>query len=211
MVACVTAGGGGNCQRFGGGGKGGGDTVRELRRFVADILDDGIEKSESPDDATIALPTFPEPDRPRKQASVSVQEIDHENLAHKCFGPAAKALCVLALLPAPRGVACPQSLSELAKRHKHDPVQFGWVGARGQADFLRTLTIDRDVLAAGGGAIVALKGGRRPRAALLEGGVGDVAMAKAWMDDVLGGGMQYVKLEGLPELEPDGLLDKDEM
>ena len=212
VLACLPADGTGVCQRYTGSVKGGGgDVVRELRRFVQGVVDDGLEKSDSPDDTTIALPTFPEPDRPRKQPTVSVQEIDHENLAHKCFGPAAKALCVLALLPSPRGAPCPESVTELARRHKHDPIQFGWVGTRGQTDFLSTLTITRDMLSAGGGAIVALKGGRRPRAALLEGGVGDVAMAKMWMDDVLGGGMQYIKLKGLPELEPDGLLDKEEL
>ena len=60
------------------------------------------------------LPSFPEPDRPRKQASVALAELTHETMPTLCFGPAARPLCVFAILGGAASEAPPAQLAEVA-------------------------------------------------------------------------------------------------
>ena len=56
--------------------------------------------------------------------------------------------------------------------------------------------------------MVAVKAGKRPRFARLEGGL-DTSLMNAFVDSLLGGGGSFKRIDDLPELEPPYLL-KDE-
>ena len=88
----------------------------------------------------------PEPTRPRKQASASLDEFTHETIGLKCFN-GNRPVCVLAVLPQKAGLGCPSQLGELARRFRNDQTfAFGCVGAARQDDFLRGLGLELAVI-----------------------------------------------------------------
>jgi len=171
---------------------GGGHAVREVKTFAQALLDSG---------ASDPLPTFPPPDVPRKQAATKLLELTHENL-HQCFGDNAP-LCVIALLP-DGATECPSAVAELARRHRNDPVQFGWVKAAPQADFLAAFGVSAEHLP----QLLAVRPGKRSRYALAEGELQGSAMG-AFVDRILGGDMSFTRLRELPDLEPAYLLSPE--
>jgi len=181
---------------------GGGAAVRAVKSFVKELVAESVDA-----ESALPLPSFPEPTRPRKQASASLEEFTHESLPISCYdGP--RPLCVLAIVNELAGTGCPESVAELARRFRNDKtIAFGCVGAAKQTEFLSGFGMSSSELP----ALVAVKGGRRPRAARMEGGL-DVAPMAAFVDGLLGGGGTFKRLsDGLPALEPPYLLDKDEM
>jgi hypothetical protein len=264
---------------------GGGAAVRAVKSFVKELVAESVDA-----ESALPLPSFPEPTRPRKQASASLEEFTHESLpvrqrdaarspipsAHRpsaphghtsrsrlacarrrvCVGQIScydgpRPLCVLAIVNELAGTGCPESVAEvrtelservvrhtplcaptalacarasghvravcrvsclpraqLARRFRNDKtIAFGCVGAAKQTEFLSGFGMSSSELP----ALVAVKGGRRPRAARMEGGL-DVAPMAAFVDGLLGGGGTFKRLsDGLPALEPPYLLDKDEM
>ena len=176
---------------------GGGALVRAVKALVKDALGGDL-----PEDERVALPAFPAPDVPRKQASVSLVELTYDNLPTHCFG-GSKAVCVIALT---KGKECPSAFESLARRHRNDNVQFAWLpSAPKQAEFVKAFVEG----GLEGDRVVAVKAGKRMRFALLE-GEPTVEAAGAFVDRILGGDMQFSKLSSPPELEPHYLLDKDE-
>lgn len=163
------------------------------------------------DDSSMGLPAFPEPTRPRKQATASLEEFTHETLPLACYGKGAagRPLCVLAVMDQKQGGGCADSMAELARMYRNDKtVAFGCVGAALQADFLSGLGLASTDLP----ALLAIKGaGKRPRAARMSGTPDDVTAMAAFVDGVLGGSATFKKLsDGLPELEPPYLLNAEE-
>jgi hypothetical protein len=161
----------------------------------------------------LALPSFPEPTRPRKKADASLEEFTHETLPLKCYANAARPLCVLAVFDQPAGAGCGDTMNKLAQKFRNDKtINFGCVGAKKQTEFLAGLGLAADALP----ALLAIKGGggKRPRTARFAGELGDdVGPPADFVDSVVGGGASFSKVQGgsLPDLEPDYLLDKDEM
>ena len=140
---------------------------------------------------------------PRKQASTSLVELTYDNLPTHCFG-GAKAICLIALLPA--GVnKCPEAVAELAKRHRNDNVQFAWLKAQKQQEFVEGFGIKMDQLP----MMVAVKVGKRNRFAKLEGELAISSMG-GFVDRILGGDMTFAALKPLPELEPAYLQGGDD-
>lgn len=161
----------------------------------------------------LALPSFPEPTRPRKKADASIEEFTHETLPLKCYANAARPLCVLAVFDQDAGAGCGELMPKLAHKFRNDKtLGFGCVGARKQTDFLAGLGLGASDLP----ALLALKGGggKRPRTAAFEGAFGtELAPLAEFVDQVIGGGASFKKVAGgsLPDLEPPYLLEKDEM
>jgi len=143
---------------------------------------------------------------------VTLDEFTHESLPLLCYGVKAKPLCVMALLLQPSGQGCPAEIGALARRHRNDPVSFGCVGAKGQADFLAAFGLEQASLP----ALVAVKPGRRARFTALQGGGGagegggegrlEASAMGAFVDAILGGSASFQRLPELPELEPPYLL-----
>ena len=103
---------------------GGGTTVRAVKEFVKDLA--AGDEAEENGSGALALPSFPEPTRPRKQATASLDEFTHESLPLSCYaGP--RPLCVLAVLDQAAGNGCPEAMSEVgtmrqnARRHAAAP------------------------------------------------------------------------------------------
>ena len=85
-------------------------------------------------------------------------------------------------------------------------VGFGCVGAAKQTDFLAALSLGADELP----ALVAVKGGKRPRVARMAAAVAEeLAPLAAFVDGLIGGGTSFKRLSELPALEPPYLLDGD--
>ena len=177
---------------------GGGERTRAMRAFVDGLLAGIPSEEQKP------LPTFPEPTRPRKAAPISLEEFTHESLPVRCYGVQAKPLCVLALLDASTASAGPPELSTLAKRHANDPVSFGWVGAKGDTDFLAAYGVEALPV------MLAVKAGKRPRFAKLDGPLTLESMG-GFMDTILGGGANFKRISELPDLEPPYLRQKEEV
>lgn len=181
--------------------EGAGKAVRDVKAFVTQLVAGDLEGA--------ALPAFPPPDVPRKQASVSLEELTHENLPTVCFGEAAKKpICVIALLGAGTD-QCPDAVAELARRHRNDGVQFVWLRAARQVDFLAAFGVAPSDLP----RLIAVRTGKRSRFALLDGAL-ELAAMGSFVDRILGGDMSFKRVAELPELEPPYLLeqeDKDEM
>ena len=59
-------------------------------------------------------------------------------------------------------------------------------------------------------ALIAVKAGKRPRFARLDGALEPDAM-HGFVDTILGGGASFKRLEELPDLEAPYLLEKDEV
>jgi len=204
LFACVpSADGSGYSQMFDGSleSGGAGSRARAVKAFVDGVLE-GV-----PEEERAALPAFPEPTRPRKAAAVTLDEFTHETLPLRCYGVQAKPLCVFALLPAFAGEGCPASVTALAKRFANDPISFGCVGAAKQDAFLAAYGLDAAALP----AMVAVKAGKRPRFAKLEGNALEEAPMAGFVDNLLGGGATFKRLDELPDLEAPYLLDKDEV
>ena len=187
---------------------GGGTTVRAVKTLVASMIADELSDEA---EGGIAMPSFPEPTRPRKQASASLEEFTHESLPLNCYA-GERPLCVLAVIDQPSGQGCPDAMAELSKRFRNDKtIAFGCVGAARQDAFLSGMALAKADLP----ALVAVKGGKRPRAARMAGTIADdVTPLAAFVDALLGGGATFSRLaDGLPELEAPYLLDsdKDEM
>ena len=176
--------------------------VKSVKAFVNELI-----AGESRED-DLSLPSFPEPTRPRKQASVSLEEFTHESLPINCYGVKARPLCVLAILDQPAGKGCPTNVEALARKFKNDKnIGFGCVGAAKQTEFLQGFGIEEMP------ALVAVKGGKRARFARLEGSMEEPPQAMAaFVDNVLGGQAKFTKAsaDGLPELEPPYLLGEEE-
>ncbi len=207
IFACVLdKEGGGHAKRFDSnldGSAGASERVRALKAFVDGILE-GV-----PEEERLAMPAFPEPTRPRKQAAVSLEEFTHETLSLRCYGVQAKPLCVFEVADAAAGSGCSASVGALAKRHVNDPISFGCVGGKQQIDFLHAFGL------AGSSAmpaLIAVKAGKRPRYAKLEAPLEAESM-HGFIDTILGGGASFSRLSELPELEAPYLLegDKDEV
>lgn len=172
---------------------GGGKSVRAAKEFVSALLSEGGE-------GLAALPSFPPPDRPRKLVPVKLDEMTAENQPSLC-GPATP-LCVLALIAE---AECPPSLTDLARRHRNDPVQFVWVRAARQPDFLSAYGL----AAAGLPALLAVRGGKRSRYALIEGPL-ELGSMGTFVDRILGGDMAFKRIPELPDLEPAYLQTDEE-
>jgi len=198
LVYCAVDGQGGGTFKVSEEGfyEGGGKSVRAAKAFVTAQLGEGGDA-----DGRAALPAFPPPDVPRKLAPVKLEELTAESLPSVCFGPATP-LCVLALTAEP---ACPESLSDLARRFRNDPVQFAWVRASRQPDFLAAFGLGAAALP----TLLAVRGGRRSRYAQLEGPLDAEPMA-TFVDRILGGDMAFTRISELPELEPAYLQTDDE-
>ena len=183
---------------------GGGTTVRAVKDFVKDLVA-GNEAEEA-----LALPSFPEPTRPRKQATASLDEFTHESLPLSCYA-GSRPLCVLAVLDQAAGNGCPQAMSEVARKFRNDKsVGFGCVGAARQHDFLKAYGLSAADLP----ALVAVKGGKRPRAATMPpagGAALEASAMSAFVESVIDGRTTFSRLaDGLPELEAPYLLDADD-
>jgi len=178
---------------------------RHRGRAVKDFVK-GV-KDESGDAELQPLPPFPPPDIPRKQASVSLLELTYDNLPTHCFG-GSKAICVIALLPesAPK---CPEAVLDLARRNRNDPVQFAWLRAHKQPEFVQGFGLELSGLP----KLVAVKVGKRNRFAVLDCDMSELKPMGAFVDRILGGDMTFKPLKPLPELEPaylQGMSDEDE-
>jgi len=199
VVAVLDGKGAGRYARFTGSElrAGGGAAVRAVKEFVRSVVDENTEA------ALLPLPSFPPPDIPRKQASTSLVELTYDNLPTHCFG-GAKAICLIALMPAGAS-KCPAAVAELAKRHRNDNVQFAWLKAQKQQDFVQGFGIEMSQLP----MMVAVKVGKRNRFAKLE---GDLAISPmgGFVDRILGGDMTFAALKPLPELEPAYLQGGDD-
>ena len=145
-----------------------------------------------------------------------LEEFTHESLPLNCYANAKRPLCVLAVLNQPSGQGCPRVLDELSRAFRNDKtIAFGCVGAARQDAFLAGFSLTPSDLP----ALLAVKGGRRPRAARMAGAIADdVAPLSTFVDSIVGGGATFSKLaDGLPELEapylldPEDPADKDEM
>jgi hypothetical protein len=174
-------------------------------------VDEAVAGSIDVESEATRLPSFPEPDRPRKLIPMALDELTHESLPLLCYGAAAKKpLCIMALVAERQGTPCPASLTELARRHRNDNVQFGWVGVAKQADFLAAFGLEE---ASNLPTLVAVKPGKRPRFAKLDGGAWSAAdglkAAGAFVDRILGGDATFKRLGELPELEAPYLLESD--
>lgn len=199
IVAVVDGAGAGRYARFMGTElrAGGGAAVRAVKEFVRAAVDENTEAKLLP------LPSFPPPDIPRKQASTSLVELTFDNLPTHCFG-GAKAICLIALmsdLPS----KCPEAVAELAKRHRNDNVQFAWLKALKQQDFVKGFGIEMSQLP----MLVAVKVGKRNRFAKLEGEL-EISSMGGFVDRILGGDMTFTALKPLPELEPAYLQESDD-
>lgn len=187
---------------------GGGAAVRAVKGFVTALVDSSDDSTEG----AMPLPAFPEPTRPRKSASASLEEFTHESITASCYSNPSRPLCVVALVNEPAGHGCPDTMSELARKFRNDKtVAFGCVGAARQHDFLRGFGLSAAELP----ALMAVKGGRRPRAARMQpssgGALDDPTQMASFVDSLLGGGASFSKLtDGLPELEAPALLDTDD-
>jgi len=203
LFACTIGNDGAYAQQYGGtlSGMGGGEMTRAVRAFVQGVVSDGLSADER-----MSLPTFPEPKRPRKKADVSLEEFTHETLSLRCYGVQAKPLCVLAVVASAAGQGCPSAVAELAKRHANDPVSFGCVGAAKQTSFLAGYGLEGPSALP---ALLAIKGGKRPRFAKHEGGF-EVGPMGEFVDSILGGGAAFRKLAEMPELDAPYLLDDDD-
>jgi hypothetical protein len=146
---------------------GAGERSRAVRAFVDGVLAGVPEEERSP------LPSFPEPTRPRKAAPVTLEEFTHETLPLRCYGVQAKPLCIFAIQPNEAGFGCQHNIAALAKRHANDPISFGCVGAAKQGAFLAAFGIEPSELP----TVVAVKAGKRPRFARLEGGLAGAGAA----------------------------------
>ena len=96
---------------------------------------------------------------------------------------------------------------ELAKRHRNDNVQFAWLKAQKQPDFVQGFGLQLGQLP----KLVAVKVGKRSRFAQLdlEGELALQPMA-GFVDRIRGGDMSFLPLKPLPELEPAYLQGGDE-
>jgi hypothetical protein len=191
LVVCLVDGSGsGTYARYKGSlVMGGGTSVKAVKEFVKGVINEAGDEEQQP------LPPFPPPDTPRKQASVSLLELSYDNLPTHCFG-GPKAICIIALLPE-GGAKCPGAVAELAKRHRNDPVQFAWLRAHKQEEFVQGFGLELAQLP----QLVAVKVGKRSRFALLEGDMEAKPMG-GFVDRILGGDMSFKALKPLPELEP---------
>ena len=90
-------------------------------------------------------------------------------------------------------------------RNRNDPVQFAWLKAHKQEEFVAGFGLTLDALP----KLVAVKVGKRSRFALLDGPL-ELGPMGAFVDRILGGDMSFQKLNPLPELEPPYLQAADE-
>ena len=100
---------------------------------------------------------------------------------------------------------------QLARKFRNDKsVGFGCVGAARQHDFLRAYGLTAAELP----ALVAVKGGKRPRAATMPragGAALEASAMSAFVESVIDGRTTFSRLaDGLPELEAPYLLDADD-
>ena len=172
--------------------------LRELKEFVESVV-----AGDAPASSRAAVPAFPPPDVPRKQADVAYAPLSEDNLHSACFG-GKRSLCALALVaPAPGGAFAEDgALAELARKYRNDPVSFVWLDASAQPEFAAALGVE----AAQAPALVVVKHGKRPRVARMEGPL-TAAGAAAFLDRVLGGDVQFAPLKELPELVSDAVRD----
>jgi hypothetical protein len=170
-----------------------------VQSFIERVVASGLDEDER-----VALPSFPEPTRPRKKAEVTLDEFTHETLPVNCYGVKAKPLCVFAVVGNRQGSACPAEIAEIAKHHANDPISFGFVGGKGQSAFLSAYGLTPGSMP----ALIAVKAGKRPRYVKHEGKFEAAAM-KSFVDHIIGGGATFSRLTELPELEPPYLIDDE--
>lgn len=187
--------------------RGGSAALKASKDFINDLVAGNLA-----DEDAAALPSFPEPTRPRKKADAMLEEFTHESLPLNCYNSASRPLCIVALYNQQAGTGCPKPMAKLSRAFRNDKtIGFGCIGAAKQTEFLGSLGISSaDELP----ALLAVKGGRRPRAARMQGGSLDdpLGTMSSFVDSVIGGGASFTKLaDGLPDLEPPYLLEKDEV
>ena len=186
-------------------GRSGSATLKAAKEFIKELVEGTLSEGDG-----VALPSFPEPTRPRKKADAVLEEFTFESLPLNCYNSVARPLCVVALYDQPAGAGCPEPMAKLSRAFRNDKaIGFGCVGAAKQSEFLGGLGIRAEELP----ALLAVKGGRRPRAARMDGGgaLEDVAAMTSFVDGVIGGGATFKRLaDGLPDLEPPYLLDQEE-
>ena len=145
--------------------------------------------------AVAPLPSFPPPDVPRKQASVTYAQLSDDNLDEACFA-SAKGACVLALVGDEHQDGLP-ALEAASKAFRNDPLAFAWLHAHSHPEFAGALGVKASELP----AVRVVKTGKRPRVAALEGDSASFDALRTFLDRVLGGDVTFQPLAKLPELE----------
>ena len=176
------------------------EVLKGAKAFV-----DAAVAGDTPDAQRRALPAFPPPDVPRKQADVAYAALTEDNADPACLASSKKSVCVIAFVRA-AGDEFPEAaaLQDAAKRFRNDPVAFVWLDpvAAKQAAFAEAF----GVAAAELPRVVVVKPGKRPRYLLHEGPLTAAALG-GLVDRVLGGDAIFKPLPALPALEPAYLAD----
>ena len=187
--------------------------VKKFKAAAQKVLD--LKKDWTRED-TKPVPSFPQPDRPRKQGEISLAELTPDNLDKACY-KGTKSICVIVLVKAAGGEYAEKgALTTVAKTYRNDNVSFVYLDARKQADFLSAFGLAaREVYAPANektkGAIVLKPSKRRNRYAVYKGRVDSSALSQL-VDQVLGGySIQFQTIEAFPELTPEYLQDDGEL
>merc|ERR1719399_276330 len=148
------------------------------------------------------LPAFPLPDKPRKKVAISLTRLTAENSGSVCFG--GKKICAIVFVKAAAGEYEGQdTMKDLSKKYRNDPLSFTWFDSRGQDKFLEAFGLGPGET----GKIVFVKhsNGKRLRYVLH---AGDLKSAASTVDDILGGNAQFSPLAEAPVVAsvPDGEL-----
>ena len=187
--------------------------VKKFKAAAQKILD---LKKDATRDGTKPVPSFPQPDRPRKQGEISLAELTPDNLDKACY-KGTKSICVIVLVKAAGGEYEEKTaLTTVAKTYRNDNVSFVYLDARKQADFLSAFGLAaREVYAPANeknkGAIVLKPSKRRNRYAVYKGRADSAALSQL-VDQVLGGySVEFKTIQAFPELTPEYLQDDGEL
>lgn len=130
-----------------------------------------------------------------------ILQLTEDTLLTHCMGSSKKSIClVVAVQAAGDEFMERESLVELSKKYRNDPVSFTWMDGPSQAEFLRTFGVTWE----GKARVIAIKTGKKNRYAIHEGGADS---ADVFVDRILGGDMQFRPLKVMPELTPAYLQD----
>mmetsp|Transcript_35413 Transcript_35413/g.67774 ORF Transcript_35413/g.67774 Transcript_35413/m.67774 type:complete len:426 (-) Transcript_35413:221-1498(-) len=174
----------------------GSENLKKAQALIDQLVDETLpEKKQAP------LPALPPPDKPRKQADTSFFQLTEDTLLTHCMGSSKKSIClVVAVQAAGDEFMERESLVELSKKYRNDPVSFTWMDGPSQAEFLSTFGVTWE----GKARVIAIKTGKKNRYAIHEGGADS---ADVFVDRILGGDMQFRPLKVMPELTPAYLQD----
>ena len=179
----------------------------ELKEFLEEYADmEPPSAEELPEEDWSKVPRFPEKPTPKVQVKrKSVSQLNSDKLYNTCLKGTS---CVLMLTNTATGEKDTYGESELmgdvAGKYRHDKFNFGWVNAAEQSAFAAQLKVESFP------ALVCIKGKRdkRMRAASLVLPQVEITPIANWIDNILGGGVQFKKLEEL-EMTEDWQLKMD--